>query len=318
MRRMAMLVCAVALLGSAGLVSQTVDTSAQVPWILRLLVTSAMHSGPTGEPRSEYHARLAQGNYFNTIPRSIGQTFVVVASASRFNDANVLADNSIRIPILFHNDPTARVPNLIIQEIDSKCPDGWATLQFVGGDASEESFSITCGLRTGSSPSSVVRRAPDRPGEIEGPKSRTVNYLEVTLDSFEVSRQGEIRATLKLKNIDARLGMAVALKALHSDGIADFWKFFPISDGRLNDNAGGSYNLQQASGVGFAREPSDWAILRAGEETFVTLVFSGEARPGTSFNLTFGIWMGYRAGPANEQRQGSYSIHLADIRPRRF
>jgi hypothetical protein len=318
MRHRVLPLCVMVIFGLAGLIGQSCPAAAQVPWLLRLAVSAALHSDPPSEPRTDRHAKLAQGYYFNTIPRGIGQTFVVVADVSKFDRANISSGAQINIPMLFVDDPTARVPNQILQEVGSKCQDGWATLQFVGKERSEEVFSITCGLRPSSDPAAIVKRSPDKPGEVEGErKSKVVNYLEVSVDSFDVSRQGEVRVTLRLKNIEPRLGLAVALKALHSDGIADFWKFFPMSDGRLSDNAGGTYNLMQASGIGFARESADWAILRAGEETFVTLVFSGPPRPATSFSLTFGIWMGYRTGPSNEQRHGSYAVHLADIRPRR-
>lgn len=299
-------------------VGQAAPAAGQIPWILRLAVSAALHSGPPPEPRAQHHEKLAQGFYFNTLPRGIGQSFVVVADTSRFSEAKTLTGSSINVPILFGDDPTARVPNVLLQEVNAKCADGWAVLQIVGADSAEEVFSIACGLRPNSDPAAIVRRTPDKPGEVEGQRrAKIVNYLEVGVDALDVSRTGEIRATIKIKNIDGRLAAVAALKALHSDGIADFWKFFPMSDGRLSDNAGGTYNLVEASGIGFAREASDWAILRPGEETFVTLVFSGPSRPATSFTLTFGIWMGYRTLPALEQKIGQYSIHLADIRPRR-
>ena len=111
-------------------------------------------------------------------------------------------------------------------------------------------------------------------------------------------------------------GLAVALKAQNSDGIADYWKFFPQSDGELADNAGNAYVLLEVSGIGFGRDQNDYAILGPDEDRLATLTFSGDGRVGSSFNLSFGIWLWDRTD-ANEKQRGIFRISLTDIRPRR-
>ncbi len=286
-------------------------------WILRLLVSAAIQGNPTAHDRPEKYEKLAQRHYYNTIERSVGRTFIVVTDSPRFEGNPSAADPMI--PILFKDDSSARIPNLLLKEIEEKCAEGWATVQFVKADMSEETLTITCGLAGPSDSSTTISRQPDKPGAFEsGTSSTVVNYLSVKLDSFDVSRQGDIRATLKLKNIDPRLALVVAFKAEHSDGIADFWKFSPYLEGQLSDNAGGNYIAVAASGIGFARTTQDWAVIYPGEERFITLVFRAESRPGTSFNLFFALRMAYRAGPSDEERMGSFPIYLTDIRPRHF
>jgi hypothetical protein len=295
--------------------------SAQTPisFVLRLLATAAMHGGSGAVPRDPEKSRLAQDFVFNSIPRAAGTRFVVVANEQQFassGTSSILL--STGLAILFVADPFARIPDQIANEVNNKCSAGWATLQYLSDNEPYESFAVTCG--SGGSPNNptVVKRTPEQPGEYQGaPKVHRIQHLEASLEALEITNQGSIRAIVRLKNTSAGgVTVAVALKARHSDGIADFWKFFPQADGELSDNAGNSYTLLEAAGIGYARELSDWAFLRSGEERFATLTFGASGRAGSSFALSFGIWLGFRDG-AHEQRPGMYRVRLSDIRPRR-
>ena len=112
-------------------------------------------------------------------------------------------------------------------------------------------------------------------------------------------------------------GLAVALKAVGSGGIADYWKFFPRSDAVATDSRGNKYEVASASGLGFARDETDWTILTAGNETSLVLVFqkSGRRRPGHEFTLSAGIRVVWYPRGSKETSVSTFTVFLKNIRP---
>jgi hypothetical protein len=96
-------------------------------------------------------------------------------------------------------------------------------------------------------------------------------HLMVRVQSFEVLRTNRIQLGVEFANTHEKGGLAVAHRAVNSDGIADFWKFFPQPIGRIVDDNGNEYGLTQDCVLGCAREKSDWLVLAAGDP--VSIVF---------------------------------------------
>ena len=162
--------------------------------------------------------------------------------------------------------------------------------------------------------------SPQKPdvGEYQGQRmTQRLQYLEVSLTSFEILQGGELRATLQFTNVSRTGdGLALCLKAEHSDGIADFWKFFPTATGSVTDEAGNKYRLVEQSGLGFCRTKEDWLILKAGGEARGALSFKSDSRsvPGSVFSLTADLRLVTKVG-ANQQVSSS-ALSFSSIRPR--
>jgi hypothetical protein len=286
--------------------------------VIQLLGT-ALQAAQDFPDRDREKARLAQRNAFNSIPKRSGARFVIVSDDLRFAYSGTkleMADNGTIV--LFVSDPYARIPEPIAKQV-SLCPEGWATLQYLSSsESSYESFEVSCGSVAGGS-KSVIRRAPDIPGEYQGEvKSQRLNHLQVSLLAFDINTDGTNVATVRLKNIGPTgVVISAAFKAMHSDNIADFWKFNPILEGRLSDNAGNSFPVVAASGLPFAKSLSDWVFMRAGEEREATITFSGSGRPGSSFNLVFELWTGFKEASGAQVAPSMFSVRFSDIRPRK-
>jgi hypothetical protein len=116
-------------------------------------------------------------------------------------------------------------------------------------------------------------------------------HLTVRVQSFDVLRTNRIQLGVEFANTHEKGGLAVAHRAVNSDGIADFWKFFPQPIGRIVDDNGNEYGLTQDCVLGCAREKSDWLILAAGDRIAKSLVFDGRARsePADVYSASFDV-----------------------------
>lgn len=159
---------------------------------------------------------------------------------------------------------------------------------------------------------------PERTGGYEGTSQfQTAGSLEARLVSFQALAGGNLVATLALRNTRPDKGaIAIAVKAEHSGGIADFWKFFPRATAHATDDEGNRYRCSEVSGLGFARQKSDWNILRGPEEMTATFTFYGSdaARSARSFSLTFELWHVEASWGEGERRATTLTFH--DIRPK--
>jgi hypothetical protein len=306
-------------LGFLCIVLATVPNVADAQSVVIQLLATALQGAQEFPERDPEKARLAQRNVFNSIPKRSGVRFVVVSDELRFAYTGTKLElASAGTIILFASDSYARIPEPIARQV-SICPEGWATLQYLSNSEPRyESFEVVCGLGAGES-KSIVTRAPETPGEYQGAaKVLRINYLEASLESLDVNNDGTNVATIRLKNVGASgVLLGLAFKAMHSDNIADFWKFNPILEGRLSDNAGNSFPVVGASGLPFGKSLTDWAFIRTGEEREATITFSGSGRPGSAFNLMFGIWLGYRDANGSQTAPSMFTIRFNDIRPRR-
>lgn len=154
-------------------------------------------------------------------------------------------------------------------------------------------------------------------GDYQGvARSQRIKYLQATLVAFEASAR-TVRATLSLEASHRRHGAAVALADPRAQGLADYWKFFPTSEGTVRDDRGNVYSFSSATGLGFARTRQEWLVLEAGEAAPVTLTFEkrDDAAAGRSFNLSIDLWLAYRDDDG-EQRNGVFPLHLSEVRPR--
>ena len=136
--------------------------------------------------------------------------------------------------------------------------------------------------------------------------------LKVALMALEPLRDGNFRATLRFENIDASAGLALAHRAENSDGIADFWKFFPRPIGLITDDRGNTYGLSSQSPLGFARDENDWLVMRPGETSTQTILF--EKRSGAPPGSVFTISMDLRVVTAPKD-VARWSLVFTGIRP---
>jgi hypothetical protein len=302
------------------LLSSVAGAQSPLVWILRLAAAAVSHTTPPAGSRSEIYKRLADDNNFESIPRRSGQRFIVVVDEAKFQ--TVLSSVSFKMPVLFTNDAFSRIPEPFAREITSKCPDAWAGVEIISATSSEEAFRLACGLNfSEETQSPTLSRTPSRPGELEGGrKTHRVQSIEAEIEAIEISNQHDVRITLKVTNVDPLgLNIAIAQNALYSDGIADFWKFNPISDAVLTDNAGNRYSAIQTSGLPFARTSDDFSLVKFGERAVMNLSFSGATqRPGASFNLELGLQLWhYPNGASSPPQHRRVLMRLTDIRPRR-
>jgi hypothetical protein len=124
-----------------------------------------------------------------------------------------------------------------------------------------------------------------------------------------------LQAIVALKNPDASRRIAVALKAENSDGIADFWKFFPAAKAELTDDLGGEYAFENTAGLGFARDGADWNVIGPGSEIPVTFQFMGRSQRdcGRRYTLIAEFWVAYR-DEANQVHRQALSVVLEGMR----
>ena len=145
--------------------------------------------------------------------------------------------------------------------------------------------------------------------------SQQIQYLRVSASRMQLVGD-EAHVTLLLQDVNEKHGLAIALKAQYSDGIADFWKFFPRpSLAELTDNNGNKYVYKHSSGLGFARQTEDWMILEPKGEHAVTFVFrkEGKERHGNAFILSVDIWLVWKTHE-DKQIKSAYTIYLNGIK----
>jgi hypothetical protein len=120
-----------------------------------------------------------------------------------------------------------------------------------------------------------------------------LDYVSVTIGDAVRTNDGRLLVHLDFANHDTgNANAAFAFFAQYSDGIADFWKFFPQAEANAFDQCGNSYQLSEASGLGFARTNEDWTVVGPGQSTTATLVFrSGGQRERCS---AVGVSVGLR------------------------
>lgn len=145
--------------------------------------------------------------------------------------------------------------------------------------------------------------------------SRRVKDLEIQISSIKKS-QNSIDVTLKFIAVGDRYGTGYALKANGSGGIADYWKFVPIANGKLIDNLGNEYHIGSISGMGYARESNDWTILRIGENSLANIEFPNNSSGkviGNIFDFYLDIWILY-ADVNQKSAQMAYTINFKGIK----
>ena len=171
------------------------------------------------------------------------------------------------------------------------------------------------------SPSSTVASDEKDPEAVPSPVSnklsQRIKYMDMSVIAFEKLRNGYLRATLKITNTNKRHSLGVALKAVGSDGIADFWKFMPISSGVITDERGSKYTFSSASGIGYARTKDDWVVLNAGESIPITLEFQGgegDFTQADNFTLSLDIRLAWKDGFSNQVNTGIFNVNLQHMR----
>lgn len=138
--------------------------------------------------------------------------------------------------------------------------------------------------------------------------------LDVQLESFQVLNDGEIVAALRLRNSRPDDGgIALAVKAEGSGGLPDFWKFFPQATGYATDSQGNRYRIRSVTGLGYAREQSDWNILRGEDELPVTVSFSGGSRVRREdvFSLAVELWYADKS-----RKREAVTVTFRNVRPK--
>lgn len=156
-------------------------------------------------------------------------------------------------------------------------------------------------------------------GEYQGQRAvQRVQYLEMSLTSFEILSGGEIRATILFANV-SRSGdkLAICLAAEGSGGIADYWKFFPALIGTVTDENGNKYRPSGQSGLGFCRTTDDWLIITAGSNATGVLSFrpSQRSTPGTVFSLSAEIRLVSMV--SGKQQVSNSTMAFSNIRPKK-
>lgn len=168
------------------------------------------------------------------------------------------------------------------------------------------------------SPSSPVAAKEEKSPEAaplasNNKSSQRIKYMDASVIAFERLNNGYLRATIRFSNLNKRHGLAVALKAVGSDGIADFWKFMPTSSGVVTDEAGNRYNFSSASGIGFARTTEDWTVLNPGESIPVTIEFYGGGGNSDTFTLSLDIRLAWKDEFSTKVNSGIFNLYLQHL-----
>jgi len=140
-------------------------------------------------------------------------------------------------------------------------------------------------------------------------------YLKLTLSSLDIETS-TIKVVIQCENISSSgKRLALALKANGSDGLADYWKFFPSALGSITDAYGNEYVLSHTSGMGYAKTAEDWSILNPTESVYLGLTYENYKPiiiPNT-FNLNIEIRLAY-LDPFNTQQHQSFVANLNYIK----
>ncbi|TAK37260.1 MAG: caspase family protein [Saprospiraceae bacterium] len=145
--------------------------------------------------------------------------------------------------------------------------------------------------------------------------SQRVKDLEIRVTSVKKS-SNSIDVTLKFIAFREGYGTGYALKAAGSDGLADYWKFSPSANGKLVDNLGNEYKISTITGLGYAREVSDWTVLKTGEEAIANIEFSSNSSRqniGSTFDFYLEIWVAYSDGNRKSAKM-AYTINFRGVK----
>jgi hypothetical protein len=128
--------------------------------------------------------------------------------------------------------------------------------------------------------------------------------LQTSLSSFELNNNN-IHAVLKFENINDKRWLGIAFNAEGAGGLADYWKFNPHAKGRISDNNGNEYSISEASGLGFAKQTSDWTLIKPHESSYANLFFNrkGTQFMGKTFSLSLEIQFTWRDLENNQQNK---------------
>jgi len=144
----------------------------------------------------------------------------------------------------------------------------------------------------------------------------TYEYLAVSVDDLTVIGNNKLRVRFDFRNIakDGR-GLALALKAQHAGGIADFWKFFPKSEAFAADDGGNEYAIQDPTCFGWARDNNDWSILNNGQRISCTASFEKRSSNpiGETFKISLPIWVVWVPNTGGNQQRSSVDVSFEDL-----
>jgi hypothetical protein len=156
-------------------------------------------------------------------------------------------------------------------------------------------------------------------GESSGTKfylKHKIEFLLTRVEGLSVSKNGNVVIRMSLNNVSEEgKGLAIALKAKYSDGIADFWKFFPRPLAQLTDEVGNDYRLRKITPIGFARDQSDWTIIRAGQSSALTASFTKtqNGAQGRKFDISIPIRLARKPEGESTAQVSSFEIYLRGI-----
>lgn len=167
---------------------------------------------------------------------------------------------------------------------------------------------------TPASPAPPRAAAPPTESPWTAPSPFRYRNLLVEVDGVDV-HSGGLQTTVRFTSDDPTQGIALAHRAQNSDGIADFWKFFPSPLGRVVDGAGAAFSLSQACRLGCAREVSDWTVLRSGEAVTHALGFEGRGTPTPPFAVSLDLWVVTRARGTDRQERHAVSVVFRGVAP---
>jgi hypothetical protein len=143
-----------------------------------------------------------------------------------------------------------------------------------------------------------------------------IQYLLARLENFASAKDGRCTVRISLRNTsEAGYGLAIALKAEHSDGIADFWKFFPRSLAILSDERGSQYQVSEISPLGYARTREDWTTILPGQVTTLTATFSGSgnATVGKRFDLSIPVRLAWLTSGSSPPLVSNFDLYFKGI-----
>lgn len=149
------------------------------------------------------------------------------------------------------------------------------------------------------------------------PPSQKIGDLRATASGVQRTASG-LRVLVLLSNESATSQVGIAWKAENSEGFADFWKFFPKAQAFLEDESGQRYELDSASGLGFATNSNDWNVLRPGQDTTIVLQFRsagpGAARTTSRLSLSAELWLAWITPGAQNTRRAAAVVFLNNIK----
>lgn len=150
-------------------------------------------------------------------------------------------------------------------------------------------------------------------GDIEPGRVERAGSMEVILESANFLESGKVEFSLVFRNSrPGQVNVMAALKAMHSDGIADFWKAFPMATSRVITSQGGEFACRKASGIGYARGNSDWLALEGANSRRVSLTCDGpSASEDARLDLILDLWVA--EGDGGYVNSAEYSLRFSGV-----